>query len=678
MLAKRFQVILAFAAAAAYPSAGQAATTSSSVAIQAGYSPQSRPQSDLPDRVASALSLYQHPKDADAVAKIARRWEKDGGPRTTLDSVALSELWRRAGQILQARRVLAPYPEDDAPSLVALQRARIRFRLAGPDGQSAEHLDEAGRYFWIACETMSTQTRREMWLDLRGLSTPREQDEYAELSEDEPACGWFRRFLGERAVAMATTVELRLALHYYRLDDVRRRYYLRRTPRLTRDLTNLLGRPDSLEIDDRGLVLLRMGEPDARVGDPGVKLEYTESWAYYRHDSPKIYHFAPVSRTGYLAMGDFRMLENLAQATGITMMSDLMAAGGNLFAGLYRSRAPLDLGFEDTDFDYARTWNRIRVAGNSNNPQFMGLLFRERERTKADGTYVITQVPDVPRVSPTVRMASEILRFRRPGTDSTDVWVLASAANGDLSLGGDGDMESAPPQRGAGLASDSLSYRLEMDFGILMGDGPRLIHEEQVATTDDPLRKDDGVVVRTSLVLGPGVYPFTIAIRDARARGAIGNWARDTLTTSARPARIPEVSDIAVAPDSGGDWSRDGEAFLKVDPRHVMGRDGAVHIYFEVYGIIPERAYDVSVRVVPTTVADSLWVLPREELAFELAFPSTMPPGPNVGRATGRHYLRLELSDTAPGSYQLAVRVTDLEAGIISLPAVTEIIRLRR
>lgn len=672
MLAKCFTSTLWLAAALVLPSAGVCAIP------QAQYSPQAQPPAELPDRVVSALSLYQHPKDADDVAKLARRWEKDGGPRSTLDSVALSELWRRAGQNLQAQRLLAEYSADDAPPLVALQRARVAFRLAGPNGQVAEHMDEAGRNFRIACETMDAATRREMWLDLRGLSTPREQDEFAELRNDSAACGWFRRFLAERAVAMATTVELRLALHYYRLDDVRRRYYLLRTPRLTRDLTNLLGRPDSLEIDDRGLVLLRMGEPDVRVGEPGVKLEYTESWAYYRHDAPKIYHFAPVSRTGYLAMGDFRMLENLAQATGLTMISEIMAAGGNLFAGLYRSRAPLDLGFEDTDFDYAKTWNRIRVAGNSNNPSFMGLLFRERERTKADGEYVVTQVPDVPRVSPTVRMASELLRFRRPGTDSTDVWVLASARSGDLSLAGDGDMRSAAPDRGGGVESDSLTYSLELDFGILMRDGQRLIHEEQLVATDDPLRQDDGVVVRTFLVLGPGVYPFTVAIRDAHARGSIGNWARDTLSTSTRPVGIPELSDIAVAPDSGGDWSRDGEAFLKVDPQHVMGRDGAVHIYFEVYGIIPERAYDVSVRVVPTAVADSLWVLPRDELAFELAFPSQMPPAARRDRSVGRHYLRLDLSDTAPGSYQLAVRVTDLEAGIVSLPAVTEIIRLRR
>ena len=141
---------------------------------------------------------------------------------------------------------------------------------------------------------------------------------------------------------------------------------------------------------------------------------------------------------------------------------------------------------------------------------------------------------------------------------------------------------------------------------------------------------------------------------------------------------MPELSDLAVAPDSGGDWSRDGEAFLKVDPRHVMGRDGSVHVYFEVYGIIPGRAYDVSVRVVPAESADELWVMPREALSFGLSFPSEMPEAPSARQAVGRHYLRLDLSDTTPGRYLMAVRVTDLEAGIVSLPAVTEIVRLRR
>jgi len=217
-----------------------------------------------------------------------------------------------------------------------------------------------------------------------------------------------------------------------------------------------------------------------------------------------------------------------------------------------------------------------------------------------------------------------------------------------------------------------------MDLGILVGSDQQLIHEEKVATTDDPLRQDDGVVLRTSLSLEPGLYPYSIAVRDVRARGSIGNWARDTVVASPRPLGIPEMSDIAVAPDSGGTWTRDGEAFLAVDPRHVMGRDGAVHVYFEVYGIIPGRAYDVSVRVVSAAVSDSVWIVPREDLSFGLAFPSEMPEAPLTRLAVGRHYLRLDLSDTAPGRYVLAVSVTDLEGGIASLPAVTEIIRLRR
>ena len=187
----------------------------------------------------------------------------------------------------------------------------------------------------------------------------------------------------------------------------------------------------------------------------------------------------------------------------------------------------------------------------------------------------------------------------------------------------------------------------------------------------DPLKADDGLPMRLPVTLDPGTYPFTLALRDRGAeRSDLGNWVLDTVTVSARQANLPSLSDIAVAPDSGGTWSRDGLTFLRIDPTHVVGLEGTAHIYFEVYGLRPGSAYDVEVRVVADSVADRVFQAGPEELAFTLSFPS-VAGADRSGLGLGRHHLRVELGDSPPGAYLLAVRVTDRITDITSLPAVT-------
>ncbi|MFQ5890707.1 MAG: hypothetical protein ACE5JR_11725 [Gemmatimonadota bacterium] len=606
----------------------------------------------LPRFIRSALSLYRAAPDSGDVAKLLARWAQIGGPASAADSLAASMLWRRAGRSGLAIGAL-PGPAPDGPSAarVELERARILF-AAGTSPAAAPTA------FWLACDGMDGETKRELWLDLRSLATPAEQAEWGELAPGGPACSWLRRFVAERAWRMAVPPDERVALHYRRLARARERYWLRR-PRFTRDLTDWLGRPDSLEFDDRGLVYVRMGRPEGTVGAGAADLETNESWAYYRPQGARIYHFAAVSRAyggGFQPVGDYRLLENLAHATGLTMTSELMAVGGARIAALYGSRGLLDLGFRRTAFRYGEADRRMRAAGRPFDPGFLGVLMKERQQTKEDARYVVQTVPDVPQVEPRVRFAYETLRFEEPGGERAEVWVVVSARAGDLTDGG---------------VAGTHRYGVGARVALLTPEGYREARQVSSLIRPRPVSDDDGVPVRISLELPPGRYPLTVAIRDEHAgEPAVGNWAHDTLIVGVG-GFLPRLSDIAVAQDSGGSWTRDGAVFLKPVPNHVVGGDGTLHLYFELYGLRPRSAYEVDLRLVPREAGGRIFQLDAEEVAFGLRYLSEMP----AGAAPGRQHLRLNLADTEPGDYLLAVRATDLEAGAASLPALTTVTR---
>ena len=621
----------------------------------------------VPRHARSSLSLYRdHPEVAD-VRRVLLKWTEFGGPTTVSDSIAVATIWRRARQYRSALEALPAETSSDGTvrPRVTLERARILLQAppSGPGipGTYEDRRAEGGEAFWAACEGMNEATRRALWEDLRGLSTPDEQSEWESLGSGPEACDWVRRFVDERAFRMAVSPEERLQVHYARLHEVRGLYYLR-TPRLTRDLTDRIGRADSLEVDDRGLIQLRMGVPLVTV-EPFMDLN--ETWAYFRPEGPRVFHFAPISKTGLHALADYRLLENLAHASGFTMPSELMGVGGGSLAYLYQSRRVLDYLYQD--YHFRQMDSRMRAAGDRFNPGFQGFLAWEKEINEADARYAVSGIPDAPELTAGIEFAYETLRFREPGSDRSEVWFLASTRVGDLTARAAVD----PVTDADGLVGYDLGARL----AFLAPDGMRTLSTLSQPVLEDPLASDDGIPVRFQVTLEPETYPYTLVLRDQGSeRGKLGNWILDTVTVSARQFGIPSISDIAVAADSGGSWSRDGVSFLRVGPTHVVSPDGKAHTYFEVYGIRPGAGYDVDVRVVPEAAADMAFDLAPDNLVFRLRFPSIATVD-REGLGIGRHYLQVELGSSPPGAYLLAVRVTDRSTGIESLPAVTPLYR---
>ncbi|MCK5447146.1 MAG: hypothetical protein KAJ43_03340, partial [Gemmatimonadetes bacterium] len=280
-----------------------------------------------------------------------------------------------------------------------------------------------------------------------------------------------------------------------------------------------------------------------------------------------------------------------------------------------------------------------------------------REEVAADIAFAVDSLPDAPELYPSVRFGWEHLRFFDPASGNTTLWVLVAVLAGDLQPVVD--------------ANGWTNYRA--DVMVAARDGT-IVSTDSVLTEvrlPGELAAESGLVAGVSVSAPPGTHPFTVVVKDRNAVDRpTGNWRRGTLTGLV-PTGLPEISDIAVAADSGGAFSRDGATFLAVSPSHVTGPDGEVHVYFEVYGIPDGAPYTVELRVVPEALADRTWELARGETTFGISFASEMP----VSGGIGSHHLRLDLSDTPAGDYAIGIRITENESGTQSLPATTPVIR---
>ncbi len=660
-------VLPALAAAALAAAAGAAGTA------RARGAPGPIPADTVPAHVADGLSLYRTPPGAGEVREILARWRADGGPASPRDSLAAARLWERAFSPDEALAWL-PDPEtatgvaDSAglAPLLRLERARLLLtheagRRPGGTGPPPDSLPGTAD-FAAACEAADGEVARELWIDLRALFTPEERDRWRAADDAAGRCAVVRDAIEERALRSAMTPGERLALHYRRLAGARARYSASRV-RFMKTASGWRGRPDSLEVDDRGLVWIRMGEPDhvesvsgsVREDQLGIEsdiaLGVQESWVYERPAGTWLFHFVPC---------DMNLREPCMPRSGHALVESFgpLAVPGTFFFQRYVTRLALDPRPVKRKAFSLRSADALDAALDAAENRMRGrqeqLLARELQ------TRAITEVPDAPEVLPEVDAVFEPLRFWTPSLGEATVWFVATARASQLVATTD--------------ARGVARRRLELRLALGGPEGTDVRAVERQVETRGPIGDDDGIDLWLRATLAPGRVPFTVALRDRAADGAAGNWLQDTLNVpdfgGIRGRLLPAVSDIAFAPDSGGAWTRDGRVFLPVTAAHATGPDGTAHIYFEVYGIRPGSSYGVELRLVPERDAERIWRLDAGDLAYRVAFDAEMPAG---GAGIGRHHLRLELKDTRSGPYLLGARTTKSDTGERSLPVTTPV-----
>ncbi|MFW6088431.1 MAG: hypothetical protein ACODAB_01685 [Gemmatimonadota bacterium] len=620
---------------------------------------------EAPPSVAEMLSPHRGDPDAAEVERLlGNQARATGFPQTPQDAVLVARLWRRAGDAGRALAALEAIPMAETGSLALLERARV---LLETDADR-----EAGaRAYWAACDRLDEAALADLEFDLLAVSTPDERAAWAEGSVDRSGCDWLRDFWSERAQRMAIATDERVALHYRRLAHARDWYWIPR-PRYAESWADLRGRPDGLPLDDRGLVYVRMGPPETDegfigLGSEGVDVDFqvadlsnatpsfltgvpddaldeSRCWPYPRADGYRIFCFSQTSTSGQArADGDYKL------------QSSIVAEPGTRFYHKYVANSNLP-----------RAWVRDRLRartasafGAVREPWVRNLDEAERRHygnvaeagTRDNISEAVAQVPDVPSVLPSARLQVETLRFLNPSERAWQIWTLAGVRAGDLT--------SAPDPDGVATLVAGGRFSVLSDSDVEVHElAPRSIPEASVPD-------DAGIHFHTVFRARPGPLPLTVVIEDGNRPNA-GNYLLDTLNVPAIGG-LPMVSDVAIARDTGGDWTRDGETFLQITPAHVANDDGSIHAYFEVYQVRPGTEYEVEVRMAPVELTEEILRLDPSELDFRLQFTAEMDG------VIGRHHLRLDLGDAAPGEYSLALRVQDVDTKAYSLPAVTDV-----
>jgi hypothetical protein len=599
------------------------------------------------DKFADRLSDRMEPRatpDRGDVEDLLKRWERaTGGPADPLEWLTVARLWVRAGEAGRATEALERAEGRLPEGLLELELARIGWLAGDPS---------AGAHYWRFCEAADELGALEAWLDVEVLATPDEHaawDRFRRLPAGQrDDCAFFREFWNERAARSGMGVDARVGLHYERLRYAMGHYVRRgRAQEVSASgkLNARLGREGSPRFDDRGLLYLRLGPPDETASIIGGDCyEPNVSWYYRFPEGDRLYHLSPLGGND-----NWWLLGNLGEVFRCSLDgSGRVATDRNPMVAI----APLL-----TDIPPA-VLRDIYVTRGQLDPRYARMAYRfdtsrmietlqdERDLTWADGLYAVTTVPERPDVKMDVDFLHEWVQFRLPTPTRTRVWLLLAISGEDLA-----DVK-VDPDYGLEVVVTALG-----DDGSLAGPvGGRLQFPAEGAD----------LVVRLPLDLPPGSWEARVLIRsgpgrrpgdDSREQPS-GGYAVSPLPVRELVGALPQLSDIAVSPDSGGAWGQTPGIALSPSPVHAT--DGRLWIYFEAYNLTPGGRYAATVRLDPE----------GDGQPFDLEFSGLAASADRLGT---RSALRLDLEGTPPGRYQLSLTVRDIASDRVTLPAKTSI-----
>lgn len=246
----------------------------------------------------------------------------------------------------------------------------------------------------------------------------------------------------------------------------------------------------------------------------------------------------------------------------------------------------------------------------------------------------------------------QYLVFSEGTPDAVTVWAAASVHAGRVRGVFEGGWKYA------------LSITVELfDGDALVASDTRVVRH--VLSSRIPDWVSDGFPVQARVTVPPGEYRYRLSVQDL-------NWPEDravnrvegSLTVPYFDVSRPIVSSVAIAADSGGTWSPAPGINLKLNAAAIVTQTARPFVYYEVYGLTPGGAYRGDVRLVSTWRS-----LGRGEefrgpyQPFQMQYRGTVPADPDT---PVRGVLRLDMSKTEPGPYEVHVRITDVETGELS------------
>ena len=469
------------------------------------------------------------------------------------------------------------------------------FHLARQLFRSGASADAVAWYFLGAAKLRSDIARVLYRQDLAWIASP---DELREFDSTSPgnAAAWVRRFWDSRDAHDARSPGERLAEHYRRYEyalkhfriDLRRNYRgpPNPLPSITRgtaetqavpDVTTgddsrpldeppwsgawamLASSPTSREykpfqtiLDDRGVIYIRHGPPDATasyLGPPGTPANI--SWKYIRESGDLLFHFIETDFDG--SVGPSMLIPALPP--GREMLEARCGIDSRLCLLSMRSQIPPEQ------------------------------LVHQRDRGRQDIRQGTT-TDDYPR------------RFRRAlkaVLQAHSVFMVGGTAGLLIVFGAPGD-RLVPVE--AELGSGLTAYRVRLQVAAYNVTTGTRIDLDTVRTfrAQSLLRQGQYLGGFDVLPAPPGRYQVTVLLaQDGDARGT--GTLFDSLTVEAPiGAGLAMSSVILGRPRAGLSWKQ-GTVEVPLNPTNSFTRGQPASLYFAVRGMVPDTDYSVELSV---------------------------------------------------------------------------------
>jgi GWxTD domain-containing protein len=517
--------------------------------------------------------------------------------------LALGRMERAAGEPGSAAGDFERALAAGGPSrpLALLELARTRLALGRSDGE--------GPYYEGAAVDDST-TAANYRADLVPIAT---EAELATLDQKRGAARaeFLRGFWTDRDRLELRADGERLREHYRRLLYARRNFALTITRRFYADRDAY--RSGSEELDDRGIIYVRHGEPVERHRPFVFGLMPNESWRYARADGDLLFHFtAGWDTSGGGDLYDYRLVESVL---------DLRGADDAPVDQLLLSRQSLS-----PLYGRMLNWGPNGAARSQAHERGIG---------RASIAYGTTS-------------DSYELQFARPLFVAAN--LVAVGSRGDSALAhfvfAVGEPGTQPDQ------ADPGSYPIRVRVVTLDGaDHPfARIDTTFVFRLAEPLRRGQYLIGRAELPLPPGLWGWRAAVQQGSDAGVV--LPRDTVRVAARENGLA-LSDIALGVRGASAlWLPAPGDTVHLTPFDLFREGGAVELYYELTGAAPGASYRHRIAVFrlkgdpPEAERRPVVTLAFEERATDPLIRSSRTL--QLGRLkAGRYVVEVQVSDPA-------------------------------
>ncbi|HSJ14343.1 MAG TPA: hypothetical protein VK939_08000 [Longimicrobiales bacterium] len=529
---------------------------------------------------------------------------------------------------------------------------------------------EGWAHYQRALDELDGGAARLLYQDVAVLVNAQEAAEWQRATAPAQQQLWLRRFWDRRAADGGVTPEERVAEHYRRLTEARTQY-VRNARRGSENPTgaHLLAEqaPESHIFDDRGVILIRHGTPLQAIRTGGAGVLPNETWVYQLpgQEEQQLFHFVALrGAQDFSLVGDIldavepsvlqveKTLRGIRPATAEAIRRGDYGFDANTERDLRRRELAVMSLIEDRaaiDSRYRQGIARLRQLLQSGYPLDGTEIRSIVERTEADyrrgARLALRTDSHVRTFAAPIDFHHDVFSFRnRFGRTEVTAAVAAPADQ----------LDTVPGTGGTGYA-----LRLSLILNDTLQDVITRVDTLLPIRVARPLPAGEYVRAHVTLPVVPSEHTvYRVVTADAvGARGAAttgGSRLRDF------GGRRMVLSDVVLAlPDSAGDWRR-GDVRLALALPRSFGPERPFTVFYEVYNLPPDVAYQTRVVVTPAQRRGLLRGLfggggERIDLRFDdVARPDAEGVVQEVRRLA---------SDLRPGRYRLEITVSNRDSG---------------